>query len=71
MSCRRYRDQYLDEKAVFGTFIERSPKDQVVEEAFRELAENGYVATRPDPAVAVFKIAQKLRKRVQHSGQVD
>lgn len=52
-----------------SAFIERNPKEKAVEEAFRELAENGYVASKPDPADNVFEIAEKLRKRAQRSRQ--
>ncbi|MGG7598700.1 hypothetical protein ACQ4OD_16880 [Pseudomonas sp. WC1] len=46
-----------------STFIERNPKERAVEEAFHELAKNGYVSIKPDPADDVFKIAEKLKRR--------
>ncbi|WP_117139592.1 hypothetical protein [Pseudomonas amygdali] len=54
-----------------STFIERNPKERVVEEAFRILAENGYISTRPDPADNIFEVAEKLRLRAQFSREED
>ncbi|WP_201171047.1 hypothetical protein [Pseudomonas sp. S31] len=54
-----------------STFIERNPKERVVEEAFRILAENGYISTRPDPADKIFEVAEKLRLRAQLSREED
>ena len=45
-----------------STFIERNPKERAVEEAFAELAKNGYVSTTPDPADNVFEVVEKLKK---------
>ena len=54
-----------------STFIERNPKERAVEKAFQELAKNGYVPTKPDPADNIFEIAEKLRRRAMKEKEAD
>lgn len=52
------------------SFIERNPKEKAVEESLRDLARNGYVSHKPDPADNIFEVAARL-KRQSKRRQVD
>ncbi|MGZ0701483.1 hypothetical protein [Pseudomonas piscis] len=43
------------------SFIDRNPKEKVVEEAFAVLARNGYESERPDPADNMFAVVERLK----------
>lgn len=43
------------------TFLDRNPKEKAVEEAFQELARNGYESNRPDPADDIFAVIERLK----------
>ena len=45
------------------SFIDRNPKEQAVEESLRELAKNGYVSHKPDPADNIFEVATRLKRQ--------